>query len=107
MSLAFLFPGQGSQRPDMLHILPSTPAVSAVLDESRSQLRGLGLTTNIDTAAALRDTTNVQIALLIAGVACASAHRGPRSDRAVRRRPFRGRLLRRCHRRRDKSGRSP
>jgi malonyl CoA-acyl carrier protein transacylase len=73
MSLAFLFPGQGSQQPDMLHTLPSTPAVSVVLDESRSQLGRLGLTTDIDTTASLRDTTNVQIALLIAGVACARA----------------------------------
>jgi len=73
MSLAFLFPGQGSQQPDMLHTLPTTPAAAAVLDESRSELRGLGLTTDIDTAASLRDNTNVQIALLIAGVACARA----------------------------------
>lgn len=73
MSLAFLFPGQGSQQAGMLHTLPSTPAVSAVLDESRSQLRCLGLTADIDTTASLRDTTNVQIALLIAGVACARA----------------------------------
>jgi malonyl CoA-acyl carrier protein transacylase len=73
MSLAFLFPGQGSQQPGMLHTLPSTPAVATVLNESRSQLRGLGLTADIDTAASLHDTTNVQIALLIAGVACARA----------------------------------
>jgi malonyl CoA-acyl carrier protein transacylase len=73
MSLAFLFPGQGAQQPDMLHTLPNAPAVSAVLDESRSQLGHLGLTTDIDTAAALQDTTNVQIALLIAGVGCARA----------------------------------
>jgi len=76
MSLAFLFPGQGSQQPDMLHTLPSTPAVSEVLDESRSQLTRLGLTAEIDTAEALLDTTNVQIALLIAGVACARALSG-------------------------------
>jgi malonyl CoA-acyl carrier protein transacylase len=73
MSLAFLFPGQGSQQPGMLHTLPSTPAVSAVLNESRSQLGLLGLTADVDTAAALQDTANVQIALLIAGVACARA----------------------------------
>jgi len=73
MSLAFLFPGQGSQQPGMLHTLPSTPAVSAVLDESRSQLGRLGLTADVDTAAALQDTAHVQIALLIAGVACARA----------------------------------
>ena len=73
MSLAFLFPGQGSQRPAMLHTLPSGPAVAAVLDESRSQLQRLSLTADIDAAAALLDTTNVQIALVIAGVACTRA----------------------------------
>ena len=73
MSLAFLFPGQGAQQPEMLHTLPSSPAVSVVLDESRSSLRRLGLSADIDTTAALLDTTNVQIALLIAGVACARA----------------------------------
>jgi malonyl CoA-acyl carrier protein transacylase len=73
MSLAFLFPGQGSQQPDMLHTLPNTPAVSGVLDESRSQLTCLGRSADIDTAAALLDTTDVQIALLIAGVGCARA----------------------------------
>ncbi|MDT7761297.1 MAG: malonate decarboxylase epsilon subunit, partial [Mycobacterium sp.] len=73
MSLAFLFPGQGSQRPDMLHTLPRTATVSKVLDQSRSQIRHLGLSADIDTAAALQSTTNAQVALLIAGVACASA----------------------------------
>ena len=73
MSLALLFPGQGSQQPNMLHQLPNTPAASAVLDESFSQLRRLGLTADIDTPASLRDTTDVQIALLIAGVASARA----------------------------------
>lgn len=73
MSLALLFPGQGSQQPNMLHTLPSSSAVSAVLDESRAELTRLGLTADIDTAAALQDTTNVQIALLIAGVSCARA----------------------------------
>jgi malonyl CoA-acyl carrier protein transacylase len=73
MSLALLFPGQGSQQPNMLHTLPRSPSVSAVLDESRSELTRLGLTADIDTPAALTDTTNVQIALLVAGVACARA----------------------------------
>jgi malonate decarboxylase epsilon subunit len=73
MSLAFLFPGQGSQRPNMLDTLPRTATVSKVLDQSRSQIRHLGLSADIDTAAALQSTTNAQIALLIAGVACASA----------------------------------
>ncbi len=65
MSLAFLFPGQGSQRPDMLHSLPSSPAVSEVLDESLFQIRQLGMTEDIDRATALENTTNVQIALPI------------------------------------------
>jgi len=57
----------------MLHSLPSSPAVSEVLDESFFQIRQLGMTEDIDTATALENTTNVQIALVIAGVACARA----------------------------------
>jgi malonate decarboxylase epsilon subunit len=67
MSLAFLFPGQGAQRPDMLHDLPSSPAITDVLDESSRHIDDL------DTTEALESTVNVQIALLIAGVACARA----------------------------------
>lgn len=63
MSLALLFPGQGAQRPHMLHDLPPSPAVTAVLDESGWQIDDL------DSAIALTSTVNVQIALLIAGVA--------------------------------------
>ncbi len=73
MSLALLFPGQGSQHPGMLGALPESPAVSAVLRESLAWLADPGLPTEIDNATALRDTTNVQLALLIAGVACARA----------------------------------
>jgi len=73
MSLAFLFPGQGAQHPGMLRALPESPSVSAVLRESRSWLTARGLPTGIDDDVALRDTTNVQLALLIAGVACARA----------------------------------
>ncbi|WP_197381668.1 ACP S-malonyltransferase [Mycolicibacterium mengxianglii] len=73
MSLAFLFPGQGAQRPDMLGTLPRSPATAEVLDESRTQLAQLGLRPDIDTASALEDTTNAQLALLIAGVASARA----------------------------------
>lgn len=68
MTVAFLFPGQGSQRAGMLDTLPAS---GAVLDESRSYLDHLGLPRDIDSAAALHDTTNVQVCLLIAGVACA------------------------------------
>ena len=67
MSLAFLFPGQGAQRPDMLHHLPNSPAVAEVIAESRCRIDDL------DTATALQSTVNVQLALLIAGVACARA----------------------------------
>jgi malonyl CoA-acyl carrier protein transacylase len=73
MSLALLFPGQGAQRPSMLAALPDSPAVRAVLDESRSCLDDLGVDSVLDDAGALRDTTNVQLALLIAGVASARA----------------------------------
>lgn len=73
MTLALLFPGQGSQRPNMLHTLPASAAVNAVVDESVSALADLGLTADIDTDAALSNTTNTQLALLIAGVACARA----------------------------------
>jgi malonate decarboxylase epsilon subunit len=56
-----------------LSALPKSPAAAAVIDESRSWLEHLGVATNIDDAAALHDTTNAQLALLIAGVACARA----------------------------------
>ena len=67
MSLALLFPGQGAQRPHMLHDLPPSPAVTAVLGESGWRIDDL------DSPAALASTVNVQIALLIAGVAGARA----------------------------------
>lgn len=73
MSVALLFPGQGSQQPKMLGSLPVSPAVTAVVDESHSWLADHHLTTDLDGPTALRDTTNVQLALLIAGVACARA----------------------------------
>jgi malonate decarboxylase epsilon subunit len=73
MSLAFLFPGQGSQRPNMLSALPDSPAIAAVLHEFHSQCTVLGLPEDIDSSAALTATINVQIALLVAGVGCARA----------------------------------
>jgi malonate decarboxylase epsilon subunit len=51
----------------MLHDLPASPAVTAVLDESGWQMDDL------DSPTALDITVNVQIALLIAGVASARA----------------------------------
>jgi len=73
MSLAFLFPGQGSQRPGMLHALPRSAAIDEVLNESQCRIEHLGLSEELDTADALQTTTNAQLALLIAGVASARA----------------------------------
>jgi malonate decarboxylase epsilon subunit len=66
MSLAFLYPGQGSQRPDMLRALPASPAVTRTLDEAALELdhtRWLAGLDDLDTAEALQSTTNVQLAL--------------------------------------------
>ena len=71
MTVAFLFPGQGSQVPGMLHNLPDHPAVARTLDEVSATLgadvRGL------DSAEALQSTVSVQLALLTSGVAVARA----------------------------------
>jgi malonate decarboxylase epsilon subunit len=71
MSVAFLFPGQGSQVPGMLHNLPNHAAVERTLDEVSGTLgadvRGL------DSAEALQSTVSVQLALLTSGVAVARA----------------------------------
>lgn len=71
MTLAFLFPGQGAQRPGMLHNLPDTSATAAVLRESRRICDELGLPAELDTPQALRDTVATQVSLVIAGVGCA------------------------------------
>ncbi|WP_123024223.1 ACP S-malonyltransferase [Mycolicibacterium stellerae] len=75
MSLAFLFPGQGSQQPNMLKALPRTPVTEAVLDEFDSWADASGRPTDVDGSDTLRDTAHAQIALLVAGVACARALR--------------------------------
>jgi malonate decarboxylase epsilon subunit len=71
MSVAFLFPGQGSQVPGMLHNLPDHAAVARTLDEVSgilgADVRGL------DSAEALQSTVSVQLALLTSGVAVARA----------------------------------
>jgi malonate decarboxylase epsilon subunit len=71
MTTGFLFPGQGSQRPGMLHDLVDHPAV----DESlREMSEALGYDVHIlDTPEALLSTVSAQLALFAAGVATARA----------------------------------
>ncbi len=71
MSIAFLFPGQGSQFPGMLHQLLDHPEVERTLEEISSvvgsDVRGL------DSEQALKSSVSVQLALLASGVATARA----------------------------------
>jgi malonate decarboxylase epsilon subunit len=71
MSIAFLFPGQGSQFPGMLHQLFDHPEVERTLDEVSSVLRSD--VRGFDTDEALASSVPVQLALLAAGVATARA----------------------------------
>ncbi len=69
MSIAFLFPGQGSQFPGMLHMLPDHPVIVQTLDEV-SEILGKD-SRELDSAEALQSTVSVQLALLASGVAVA------------------------------------
>jgi malonate decarboxylase epsilon subunit len=71
MSTAFLFPGQGSQSPGMLHQLLDHPEVERTLDEVSSVLRSD--VRGFDSEEALASTVSVQLALLTSGVATARA----------------------------------
>ena len=71
MSIAFLFPGQGSQVPGMLHTLADHPAVGRTLAEASDHLHRD--VRDLDSAQALRSSIAVQLALLTAGVALARA----------------------------------
>jgi malonate decarboxylase epsilon subunit len=67
MSIAFLFPGQGSQSPGMLNTLPDHPVISRTLDEV-SEILGTDCR-ELDSAEALQSPVSVQLALLASGVA--------------------------------------
>lgn len=71
MSIAFLFPGQGSQSIGMLHHLLDHPAVERTLEEVSSVL-GLDVR-GLDSEKALSSSVSVQLALLTSGVATARA----------------------------------
>src|SRR5580658_7409257 len=71
MSVAFIFPGQGSQTPGMLHHLLDQPVVARTLDEISAALHSD--VRNLDSEQCLKSDVSVQIALLAAGVATARA----------------------------------
>jgi malonate decarboxylase epsilon subunit len=69
MSVLFTFPGQGAQKPDMLHVLPDHPETARTLAEASAALGRDVLV--LDSEPALRSTVAVQLCLLVAGVAMA------------------------------------
>lgn len=69
MSVLFTFPGQGAQRPGMLHALPDHAEAARTLNEAGDVLGHDPL--QLDTPEALRASRAVQLCLLIAGVAMA------------------------------------
>jgi len=69
MSVLFTFPGQGAQKPGMLHALPAHPETERTLGGASAAL-GRDVRA-LDTASALRSTVAVQLCLLVAGVAMA------------------------------------
>lgn len=69
MSVAFLFPGQGAQHPNMLHELPEHPEVQRTIEEA-SEVLGRNVL-ELDTKESLASTVSVQLSLLISGVALA------------------------------------
>ncbi|WP_085506035.1 malonate decarboxylase subunit epsilon [Thalassobacillus devorans] len=69
MSVAFLFPGQGSQQVNMLKRLPDHWLVDKTLDEASEVLNESAI--SLDSETNLQSTVAVQICLLIAGVSSA------------------------------------
>jgi malonate decarboxylase epsilon subunit len=80
MSVLFTFPGQGAQRPGMLHRLPDHPETSRTIAETADALGEDPL--QLDTVDAFASSFAVQICLLLAGVAMARvlASHGARPD---------------------------
>ena len=71
MSVAFIFPGQGSQSPGMLHHLLDHPAVVRTVDEVSEVLHSD--VRNLDSELGLKSDVSVQLTLLAAGIATARA----------------------------------
>ena len=69
MNTGLLFPGQGSQRPQMLHNLVRHPAVDETLAEI-SEVLGTDVRM-LDSTDALRSPVSVQVAIFAAGVSIA------------------------------------
>ncbi|MGA2431266.1 MAG: malonate decarboxylase subunit epsilon [Candidatus Acidiferrum sp.] len=71
MSVAFIFPGQGSQSPGMLHRLLDHPAVVRTVDEISEVLHSD--VRNLDSEQELKSDVSVQLTLLAAGIATGRA----------------------------------
>src|SRR5580658_689928 len=71
MSVAFIFPGQGSQFPGMLHQLLDHPAVVHTVDEISEVLHSD--VRKLDSEQGLKSDVSVQLTLLAAGIATARA----------------------------------
>jgi malonate decarboxylase epsilon subunit len=71
MSVAVIFPGQGSQSIGMLHQLLLNSYVAGPLDEVSEVLHSD--VRDLDSESALQSTVSVQLALLAAGVAAVRA----------------------------------
>ena len=71
LNTAFLFPGQGAQKPAMLHELVDDPVVELTLDEI-SDVLSIDVRL-LDSPEDLNSTVSVQLALLASGVATARA----------------------------------
>jgi malonate decarboxylase epsilon subunit len=69
MSVAFLFPGQGSQRPGMLHDLPDHPVARDMISQA-TEVLGCDVL-DLDASEALGSTVAVQLALLVVGATAA------------------------------------